>query len=263
MRFLTIAVYQFVRLGGPDALQTLRHKMKARCLELELKGTILLAPEGINCFMAGAEEKVREFQTYLRDEIGLKGLVYKENWSEIPPFNRMLVKLKKEIISMGEPDIRPDEFTGPYVSPQELKKWLDEKQDVLLLDTRNDYEVEVGTFENAMHLNVKSFREFAKKAKELPGDLKRKKVVMFCTGGIRCEKASPLFLREGFKDVYQLEGGILQYFVETQGAHYQGNCFVFDWRLSVDGALQPQVRSLEQPVNAGRHQAPADELSTA
>lgn len=152
----------------------------------------------------------------------------------------MLVKLKKEIIPMGRPDVSPVEMTGDRIAPVELKKWLDENRDFLLLDTRNDYEVELGTFEKAQHLNLRHFRNFAQKLDLLPPEMKDKPVVMFCTGGIRCEKATAYALKSGFKEVYQLEGGILKYFEECRKDHYDGECFVFDHRRTVDSELKPK-----------------------
>jgi predicted sulfurtransferase len=251
MSLLTIAVYQFAPL---KELPVLRDEIKERCLGWGFKGTVLLAPEGINCFLAGYPQQISEFKGYLVDELGFKNLSYKENVCDDPPFTRLLVKIKKEIISMGLPHINPIESTAPYLSPQELKAWLDQKKDIVLLDTRNDYEISVGTFKNAEHLNLNSFKGFVKASEQLPEELKEKTVVMFCTGGIRCEKASALFIERGFKDVYQLEGGILRYFEECKDAHFDGNCFVFDWRLAVNSELKPVNRSERDPINAGRHQ---------
>ena len=252
MNLLTIAVYQFTTL---KELPSLREEIKQKCLDWGLKGTVLLAPEGINCFISGYPEEISHFKNYLENNLQLKDLSYKENICLKHPFTRMLVKLKKEIITMGEPDIRPAEMTGPYISPQELKSWLDQNKDFILLDTRNGYEVEVGSFNKATHLNIDSFREFPKASQALPKDMKEKTVVMFCTGGIRCEKASAYFIKNGFKDVYQLEGGILKYFEECRDSHYTGNCFVFDWRLAVDRELKPVYRAEHSPVEAGRHLA--------
>jgi predicted sulfurtransferase len=248
MSLITIAAYQFIRL---DNLPELRDKLKAKTQELGFKGTILLAPEGINCFIAGEPQCIPLFKDYLVNELKLDKLTYKENHCTEYPFVRMLVKIKKEIISFGQDDIQPDVFTGPYMSPAQLKSWLDEGKDFILLDTRNDYEVKIGTFEKATHLNVPSFREFGKVSKELPPEMKDKPVVMFCTGGIRCEKASAHFLNNGFKEVYQLEGGILKYFEDCNGAHYKGDCFVFDWRMAVNSELKPQPNSRNEDL--GRH----------
>ena len=144
-------------------------------------------------------------------------------------------------------------MTASSIAPQELKAWLDQNRDIILLDTRNTYEIKCGTFEKAIHLGINSFREITAAAKQLPKELKKKTIVMFCTGGIRCEKASAYFMKIGFESVYQLEGGILKYFKECNNAHYQGNCFVFDWRLALNSHFESRARTLEEPVNAGRH----------
>ena len=149
----------------------------------------------------------------------------------------MLVRLKKEIISLGMDEISPAEYTGSYIEPAEFKRWLDEDREVIILDTRNDYELRVGTFENAVDLDIKSFREFPEAAKKMKQD-KSTPVVMFCTGGIRCEKASVVMENQGWKNVYQIKGGILGYFRDTGGAHWNGDCFVFDQRVSLDKNLR-------------------------
>jgi RluA family pseudouridine synthase len=149
----------------------------------------------------------------------------------------MLVRLKKEIIAFGVEAVRPADYTSPKIAPNELKRWLDEGRPVTLLDTRNDYEVRLGTFKGAIDPHIKTFRSFPEAVRKLPPALKEQPVVMFCTGGIRCEKAGPFMEMEGFKDIYQLDGGILKYFEECGGAHYDGDCFVFDQRVGVDPAL--------------------------
>jgi UPF0176 protein len=251
MNLITIAMYQFIPL---ENLLELRVTVKQKCLDLGLKGTILLAPEGVNCFIAGQAEQIAEFKPYIETQLNLKNPSYKENLCHKSPFNRMLVKLKKEIISIGNPDIRPTVLTAPYMPPRQLKDWLDQGKEFVLLDTRNEYEVTVGTFEKATHLRLNSFREITQATEKLPVEMKEKPVVMFCTGGIRCEKASALFMKSGFKEVYQLEGGILKYFEDCQDAHYTGNCFVFDWRLAVNAQLEPTYRDPKDPATTGRHQ---------
>ncbi len=253
MKVATIALYHFVRI---ENLPELRLKLKQKCLEWGFKGTILIAPEGINCFLFGSLAALEEFRTAIQEELKLPQLpTWKVNFCSHSPFVRMLVKIKKEIIPMGNSEIRPDEFTAPYVSAVELKKWMDEKRDFLLLDTRNDYEIAVGTFKGAKGLGISHFREFTRAAEALPEDTKGQPIVTFCTGGIRCEKAAALLVKKGFKNVYQLEGGILKYFEDCKDAHYQGQCFVFDWRLAVDGNLNPQSdEPRERPMGTtGRH----------
>jgi predicted sulfurtransferase len=258
MSFVTTSAYQFCPIDAP---QELRKEILKQCTSLELKGTVLLAFEGINYFLAGVKNNLDEFRKYLETTYGFYNLCYKEHPCNEIPFTRLLVKVKKEIISMGQPEIQPNKFTAPYISAEMLKSWLDENRDIVLLDTRNTYEVAVGTFHQAVHLEIDSFREFPASAKAVAADWKNRPIVTFCTGGIRCEKAAAFLLKEGFQEVYQLEGGILKYFEDCESAHYQGNCFVFDWRLSVDSTFQAHLRSPEEPINAGRHQfrkAPQD-----
>lgn len=233
--FVNIAGYKFVTL---DDLPGLKAQLLPRCRELELKGTILLSTEGINLFLAGGRESVDSFVDELRQLKPFTDFEVKESISDHQPFNRMLVRLKKEIISMGVPAIVPEQRTSPKLKATELKQWLDEGKPVTLLDVRNDYEVEVGTFENAMPIGIDHFRKFPEAVNQLPADVKEKPIVMFCTGGIRCEKAGPLMEEQGFENVFQLDGGILKYFEECGGDHYDGECFVFDQRVAVDPELQ-------------------------
>jgi UPF0176 protein len=234
MNIVNIASYRFVTLTD---LPDLRIRLKEKCIALNLKGTILLAPEGINVFLAGTEKEIGEFVAFLTEDERFNGMEFKESPSGHQPFNRMLVKLKKEIISMGMPEISPAEHPAPNLSAATLKSWLDEGRDVVLLDTRNEYEVRLGTFSGAKHLGIDTFRAFPEEVKKLDPTLKEKTIVTFCTGGIRCEKAAPVLLNAGFKEVYQLAGGILKYFEEVGGDHYKGECFVFDRRV----ALNPQL----------------------
>lgn len=228
-----VAAYKFVTLGD---LKPLRTKLVGLCLSWNLKGTILLSREGINLFVAGARNEVDSLLAELRGIAGLADLDVKFSESDYQPFHRMLVKIKKEIIAFGE-GIDPALHPSRKLSCLELKRWLDEGQDVVLLDTRNDYEVKLGTFRNALTVPLDHFRNFPAVARQLPPELKKQRVVTFCTGGIRCEKAGPFLEREGFEDVYQLEGGILRYFEECGGAYFDGECFVFDHRVGVDAAL--------------------------
>lgn len=236
---LNVAFYQFVRLRGE--LPTLRAELREFCRRLDLKGTVILSPEGINGSMAGKEAAVRQFQKHLNETWGLSELTYKESWSPAPPFQNLFIKLKTEIVPLGVAEANPVLRTGTRLPAQELKRWLDEKRDIVLLDTRNDYEVEFGTFKGARELKLKNFRELSRKIDEFPSELRDKPVVMFCTGGIRCEKATALALARGFKDVFQLEGGILKYFEEVGDEHFEGNCFVFDERTALDAGLKPRT----------------------
>jgi UPF0176 protein len=232
---VNIAAYKFVPLSD---LKTLRLRLLSLCQEWVLKGTILLSPEGINLFVAGAPDKVDLLVAELRKLPGMETLEPKISNSAHKPFNRMLVRLKKEIIAFGVPGIAPGRRTSPKLSPKTLKQWLDEGRPVTLLDTRNDYEVKLGTFKNALPAGIDHFRDFPDAVRRLPEEMKEQPIVMFCTGGIRCEKAGPFMEQEGFKNVFQLEGGILKYFEECGGAHYQGECFVFDQRVGVDPGLK-------------------------
>lgn len=229
-----IAAYRFARLTD---LKPLRDRLLAFCKERGLKGTILLSPEGINLFVAGGPEPVRGLLAELRGIPGLEDLEAKWSESAEQPFRRMLVRLKKEIIAFGVEGIDPATRTSPKLPARMLKQWLDEGRGVTLLDTRNDYEVKLGTFKGAVPAGIDHFRDFPKAVAKLPDEMKKQPIVMFCTGGIRCEKAGPFMEREGFEEIYQLEGGILKYFEECGGAHYDGECFVFDQRVGVDPAL--------------------------
>ncbi len=230
-----IAAYRFARMNG---LKELRADLLAFCKPRALKGTILLAPEGINLFVAGAEGGVDELVAKLRGLPGLEDLAPKHSISDEQPFSRMLVRLKKEIIAFGVEGIDPSTYTSPRIEARTLKQWLDEGKPVILYDTRNDYEVKLGSFRNAVTAGIDHFRHFPEAVAKLPEEMRDAPVVTFCTGGIRCEKAAPFMERAGFREVYQLEGGILKYFEEVGGDHYDGECFVFDQRVGVDPALR-------------------------
>ncbi len=229
-----ISTYRFAPMSG---LKELREDLIRDCRNWQLKGTILLSTEGINLFVAGAGEGIERLMEKLHAIPGLEGLEPKVSLSDHQPFNRMLVRIKKEIIAFGVDGVEPARHTSPKLAPRELKRWLDEGRPVTLLDTRNDYEVRVGTFRNALIPHIKTFREFPAAVDQLPEELKEQPIVMFCTGGIRCEKAGPMMEMKGFKNVHQLDGGILKYFEECGGDHYDGECFVFDQRVGVDPAL--------------------------
>ena len=232
---VNIAAYRFATLQD---LQSLRTELLALCRIGQLRGTILLSTEGINLFMAGEAGAIESLLARLRAIPGLEPLAAKYSYTADQPFRRMLVRIKREIIAFGVPGIVPAQRTSPKLAPQQLKAWLDEGKQITLLDTRNDYEVKLGTFENAVPAGVDHFRDFPAAVAKLPEALKEQTIVMFCTGGIRCEKAGPYMESQGFKNVLQLDGGILKYFEECGGAHYNGECFVFDQRVGVDPALQ-------------------------
>lgn len=232
---VNLSAYKFTPLSDLPAL-------KAQLLALSraegLKGTILLSPEGINFFVAGPRPAITAFMAVLHAIPGLEDVTPKESPSDEQPFRRMLVKIKQEIIAFGVPGIAPAQRTSPKLPARTLKQWLDEGRPVTLLDTRNDYEVRLGTFRGAVPVGVDHFRDFPLAVAKLPEAMKEQPVVMFCTGGIRCEKAGPYMESVGFKNVLQLDGGILKYFEECGGAHYDGECFVFDYRVGVDASLR-------------------------
>jgi UPF0176 protein len=222
-------------LGGLEALRTsLQESAKAN----GLKGTILLAPEGINFFLAGTRAQLAAVLEVIRAIPGLAGIAPKESPSSEQPFKRMLVKVKKEIIAFGVEGVDPARRPSAKISAVQLKQWLDEGRPVTLLDTRNDYEIRMGTFKGAVVPRIWNFRDFPAAVAKLPAELKTQPVVMFCTGGIRCEKAGPFMAMQGYTDVLQLDGGILKYFEEVGGAHYDGECFVFDERVGVGPDLR-------------------------
>ncbi len=233
---LNVAAYQFARL---DDLPALRRELKELCVRINLKGTILLSEEGINLFIAGERDDIEALLGYLRRLPGLAGLEVKESWTDQQPFRRMLVKIKREIIAFGIDTVQPAVHTSPKLPAATLRQWLAEGKPVTLLDTRNDYEIRLGTFRNAIDLDIRHFRHFPEAAARLPEETKQQPVVMFCTGGIRCEKAGPYMEQLGFREIYQLDGGILKYFEECGGEHYDGACFVFDQRVAVGPDLMP------------------------
>ncbi len=238
---VNIAAYRFAALQD---LQALRTELLALCRAGQLRGTILLSSEGINLFMAGESAAIESLLARLRALPGLESLAAKYSYTAHQPFRRLLVRIKREIIAFGVPGINPAQRTSPKLAPQQLKTWLDEGRPITLLDTRNDYEVKLGTFENALPAGVDHFRDFPAAVAKLPEELKEQTVVMFCTGGIRCEKAGPYMESQGFKNVLQLEGGILKYFEDCGGAHYNGECFVFDQRVGVDPGLHESDAAL-------------------
>jgi UPF0176 protein len=247
MKYLNISCYKFVDLSALD-LPLLQIQLKEKAQSLSLKGTILLSHEGINFFLAAPAEDIYTFTNYLSKMPEFADLWLKESYSDGAPFDRLRVRIKEEIIAMRTPGIEPGKMTAPYVTPAELKEWYDDNKDMVILDTRNDYEYKMGTFDDAILLDIETFRQFPQAVSELPDDLKKKTIVTFCTGGIRCEKAAAHMLNQGFENVYQLEGGILNYFEQMGGAHYQGDCFVFDERVAVDANLQ-QLESTHADIN--------------
>jgi len=234
---INIAAYRFVQLSH-NILPKLQFSIKSKAKELGLKGTVLLSIEGINLFISGEKNGIRSFQNFLNTYSDFRNLEFKKSISNFQPFKKMLVKLKKEIITFGIDSIQPEKRTAPYITPEKLNFWLEKKPDLVLLDTRNTFEVELGSFKNALNLDLKRFRDFPNAVKKLPEKLKHLPIVTFCTGGIRCEKAAAYLLVNGYKEVYQLEGGILNYFEKCGESHFKGTCFVFDARESLCSNLE-------------------------
>lgn len=230
------ALYRFVRL---ENYKDLRVPLLQFCEARGLRGTLLLASEGINGTIAGTQQAISELLAYLRSDERLSDLDCKFSYNTDRPFLRMKVKLKKEIVTMGRPGIDPNQCVGRYASPEEWNSLVDDP-DCLVIDTRNDYEVEIGTFKGAINPNTTNFREFPEWVEQNLDPEKHKKVAMFCTGGIRCEKSTSLLVSMGFEDVWHLQGGILNYLekTSTDQTRWDGECFVFDSRVSVDHQLE-------------------------
>ena len=237
MQYTNILAYKFVVIDEGE-LGSLKTKVKDFCLNNEFKGTVILSPEGINIALAGPESGITAFKEWLAEDDRFSSIDYKDSDSDYQPYNRLLVKIKKEIIAMGLPEIQPQEFTGKNIAPNQLKEWLDQNKEITLLDVRNEYEIQMGTFDQAKSLNIDVFRAFPKALAESQKLDKSKPIVTFCTGGIRCEKASALMLNRGYNEVYQLEGGILRYFEECGEEHYNGECFVYDQRVCLNAQLE-------------------------
>ena len=230
------ALYHFARL---DDYRELKAPLLEKCLAEDIRGTLLLAEEGINGTIAGTGKGVESVLAYIRSDPRLKNLVHKESFADEPPFLRMKVRLKKEIVSMGMPGIDPNHIVGTYVKPEDWNELISDP-DVLVVDTRNDYEVEIGTFANSVDPQTTSFRQFPAWVKNSGKILGHKKIAMFCTGGIRCEKSTAYMKSQGYDEVFHLEGGILKYLenIPEKDSLWQGECFVFDERVSVGHDLK-------------------------
>lgn len=252
VHIVNIAAYKFVAIEEPGDWVSV---LKARCLDLLLKGTIVLATEGINLCLAGERQQISEFVSYLRNDPMFGGrfedVQFKESLSDRQPFQKMVVRVAREIITMRQENISPADGPAPFVDAFTLKRWLDQGHDddgreVVLLDTRDRFESLIGTFQNARTMEIQTFSQFPLAIRELideQRDLSEKTVVSFCTGGIRCEKAALYLQQLELPRVYQLDGGILRYFEVVGGAHWQGECFVFDERIAVDSDLNPTAKS--------------------
>ena len=253
-----VALYRFVRL---DDYESMREPLLNFCLDRHIRGTLLLAHEGINGTVAGSDSAIDELLNYLRADDRLADLDCKFSSHEERPFLRMKVKLKREIVTMGQENIDPNVCVGRYASPQEWNALIDDP-DVLVIDTRNEYEVEIGTFAGAVNPHTNSFREFPDWVEQNLDPKKHKKVAMFCTGGIRCEKSTSLLLSRGFEDVWHLKGGILNYLEQTpeEDTRWEGECFVFDSRVAVNHQLEKgsydQCFACRFPIDDDQKQSP-------
>ncbi|MES1195765.1 MAG: rhodanese-related sulfurtransferase [Steroidobacter sp.] len=251
MNFIVAALYKFAEL--PD-YKALKEPLLACCEQHGIKGTLLLASEGINGTIAGTREGINSVLSFLRSDTRFKNLEHKESHAKSMPFYRMKVRLKKEIVTMGVDGINPNKMAGAYVKPEDWNNLITDP-DVVVIDTRNDYEVEIGTFRNAINPNIKTFRDFPEWIQKQKSLEKKPKVAMFCTGGIRCEKSTAYMRTQGFDEVYHLQGGILKYLevVPEKESLWQGECFVFDERVAVGHGLKPGehdlCRSCRYPIS--------------
>jgi UPF0176 protein len=242
---LNISAYLFVPLT--DTLE-LRESIRSQAADRGLKGTVLLAEEGINLFLAGVPDRLRGFVAWLQQDRRLAALSPKESWSDSVPFGKLLVKVKREIIRMNHPTVRPQAGRAPAVDAKTLARWLDAGHDdegrpVVTLDTRNSFEIDRGRFHDAIDWHITKFSDFPAQVLAHKDALSGKRVVSYCTGGIRCEKAAIYMAEAGIEHVVQLDGGILKYFEEVGGQHFDGDCFVFDEREALDPSLRPQELS--------------------
>ncbi len=248
---VVVALYHFAPM---EALKELQVRLLEQCTRAEIQGTLLLAGEGINGTIAGDDDGVETVLAFLRAQPGLGNLEHKRSFCSRNPFHRMKVRLKREIVTMGDDEIDPTRRVGTYVDPTDWNEIISDPE-VIVVDTRNDYEVRIGTFDGAVDPGLVSFREFPEWAKTHLDPQRTPKVAMFCTGGIRCEKASSLLLREGFSEVLHLRGGILAYLAETEevDSMWNGECFVFDQRVALDADLKPGEHRLcfgcQEPVS--------------
>ncbi|MDO5529940.1 MAG: rhodanese-related sulfurtransferase [Paracoccus sp. (in: a-proteobacteria)] len=263
---LTIAaLYHFTPFDDPAAL---RAPLLAMCEAAGVRGTLLLAREGINGTIAGPREGIDAVLAHIRALPGCAGLVWKESRAEDMPFGRMKVRLKREIVTMGQPDIDPRAAVGRYIAPEDWNA-LVSAPDVAVIDTRNDYEVQIGTFQGAVDPGTRSFRDFPAWWQENAHRFHNKRIAMFCTGGIRCEKSTNYLISQGVEEVYHLQGGILKYLEEVpaEDSLWQGECFVFDGRVSVGHGLTPGdhqlCRACRRPLSPADRARPEFEQGAA
>jgi predicted sulfurtransferase len=261
---LNITGYKFVQLTN---LIQIKATLLNLCKKNNIKGTILIAPEGINVNVSGYEKAIGAVLNEFQEIDWLKDLVIKKSYSNTLPFNRMLVRLKKEIIAFDQQGLDPENKPAPYLSAKDLASWYETGKDFIILDTRNTYEVKIGTFKNAVDPKIETFKEFVSYIRSVPNEMKKKPVVTFCTGGVRCEKAAPFMLQEGFEEVYQLDGGILKYFEEVGGSYYEGDCFVFDKRVALTPKREEngmvQCYACRHPLTLEEKKSPLYEESTS
>lgn len=257
----TIHVATFYRFAELERVAELRARLQAECERLGLMGTILLAKEGINSTIAGSYDALMQLFAWLNQYPVLANLSYRMSQSAIQPFKRVKVRIRQEIVSFGQENLKPDEQTGEHVSPEDWDVLL-QRPDVRVLDTRNHYEVDLGSFKGAENPDTSHFRAFADYVEQQLDPEHDEHVAMFCTGGIRCEKASAWMLQQGFKNVYQLDGGILNYLEKTPqtDSNWEGECFVFDDRVTLDHQLKPTQRPVctacRMPLSAGDMASP-------
>ncbi len=255
-----VSFYRFLNLADPEVFQ---EELQAQCEEEGLLGTVLVAGEGFNGTLAGSENSVRDVLAWIEQHLSLKSGIH-GRWTDADsaPFRRMRVRVKKEIVMLGRPDILPHQKSGIHIAPDKWNDLIDDPN-VLVIDTRNHYEVEVGTFPRSIDPGTDSFRQFPEFAKELADSSRDRPLAMFCTGGIRCEKATALMLELGFNEVYHLQGGILNYLEKTQGEdnRWDGECFVFDTRVAVDRDLAEggyvQCHACRRPLSSDDLESPA------
>jgi len=227
MKYKTITFYKYVELKNPEQF---REYLRGLCEGLNLFGRILIAEEGINAGVSGSVEEIEKFKQIIKTKRKFSDLTFRENASDKNSYHKLVVRVRPEIIAFGKKvNLRKK---GKYLSPERFKKWLDREEDLVILDARNDYETKIGKFKNALILPIENFNEFTEAAEKILVDKKDKKIIMYCTGGIRCEKSSAYLKEKGFKNVFQLKGGIINYVNEFPNTHFKGSCFVFDDRLS-------------------------------
>ena len=234
MEIVNVSTYKFFKMYDT---RVQRMELYQRLRAAGIHGTVVVSPEGINICVAGTRDQINDLISILHEQVRFRDLVFKESFSDFVPFRRLAVKWRKQLVPCDDMQVDPTKVASGRLTPEELKQWYDEGRDFVIIDTRNDYEYEMGSFDNALNFNLDHFREWGDKLKVMQDEIKDLPVVTFCTGGIRCEKAAPEAALAGFKNVYQLEGGILKYFELVGGEHWHGDCFVFDQRIALKSDL--------------------------